>query len=255
LHQRAALFTLTFHHLASLNLSIALPFMDQLTAIIVEDEALGLQNLQAKLARNCPQVNVVATCQSGEEAIQAIQAQQPELLLLDIQLGTMTGFDVLARLRHLSFEVIFTTSYDEYAIDAIRANALDYLLKPIDEGELVEAINKAWQKRQQRPQDFTRIPLPVQHGYRFVGIDEIEYCQADNKQTIVHLFSRQQVTTPRTLSQIEDKLASYPRFRRVHRSFLINLDFAESFSRRDGNHVIMACGERLPVTRPEVLDG
>jgi two-component system, LytTR family, response regulator len=229
--------------------------MHQLTAIIVEDETLGLQNLQAKLGRNCPQVEVVATCQSGEEAIQAIQAHQPALLLLDIQLGSMTGFDVLARLRHLSFEVIFTTSYDEYAIEAIRANALDYLLKPIDEGELVEAINKAWQRRQQRPQDFNRVSLPVQHGYRFVSLDEIEYCQADNKQSIVQLFSRQQVTVTRTLSQLAEKLAAYPRFRRIHRSYLINLDYVESFSRRDGNHVIMSCGDRLPVSRPEELEG
>ena len=228
--------------------------MDQLTAIVVEDERLGLQNLLAKLDRNCPQLKVVATCQSGEEAIRVIQAQQPELLLLDIQLGTMTGFDVLARLRHLQFEVIFTTSYDEYAIDAIRANALDYLLKPIDETELIEAVNKAWQKRQQRPQDFTRVSLPVQHGYRFVGIDEIEYCQADNKQTTVRLFSRQEVQTARTLSQVAEKLAAFDRFRRIHRSYLINLDYVESFSRRDGNHVIMACGDRLPVTRPEVLE-
>jgi two-component system, LytTR family, response regulator len=229
--------------------------MNQLTAIIVEDETLGLQNLQAKLGRNCPQVKVVAICQSGEEAIQAVQAHQPELLLLDIQLGSMTGFDVLARLRHLSFEVIFTTSYDEYAIEAIRANALDYLLKPIDESELVEAVNKAWQKRQERPAEVNRVSLPVQDGYRYVSLDEIEYCKADDKRSMVQLFSRQQITVTRPLSHLAEKLAPYPRFRRIHRSYLINLDYLESFSRRDGNHVIMSCGDRLPVTRPEVLEG
>lgn len=116
--------------------------MKPLRAIIVEDEPTGIENLRFKLKEYCPEVEIVAECLNGKDAIRQIHRHLPDVVFLDIMLGDMTGFDVLKGIRQPTFEVIFTTSYDEYAIQAIKTNALDYLLKPIDIDELIEAVSK-----------------------------------------------------------------------------------------------------------------
>ena len=133
--------------------------MSTLRAIIVEDEPSGLENLKYKVANNCPEVEIVAECMSGQEAIRAIKRLLPDFIFLDVQLGDMSGFDVLEAIPYPTFEVIFTTSYDDYAVQAIKKNALDYLLKPIEVDELLDAIAKVKYKQQQ---DQQKAPPKVQ---------------------------------------------------------------------------------------------
>lgn len=223
--------------------------MKTITAIIVEDEEPGIITLQEKLARNCPLVSIIGLCRNAYEAIEMIPAKKPDLVFLDINLGNLNGFDVLAHLEHFESEVIFTTSYNQYAIRAIRQNALDYLLKPIEDKELANAVLKAYDRLQKRPnQPSHKVAIPVTNGYRFLSVDEILYCEADDNRTIVHLYSNKTIRTSRTLKKVEELLAAY-KFVRIHRAFLINRDYLEEYSRIDGGYVIMSNGKRLPVSR------
>ncbi|MEL6842861.1 MAG: LytTR family DNA-binding domain-containing protein, partial [Bacteroidota bacterium] len=140
-------------------------------------------------------------------------------------------------------------SYNQYAIRAIRQNALDYLLKPIEDKELANAVLKAYDRLQKRPnQPSHKVAIPVTNGYRFLSVDEILYCEADDNRTIVHLYSNKTIRTSRTLKKVEELLAAY-KFVRIHRAFLINRDYLEEYSRIDGGYVIMSNGKRLPVSR------
>lgn len=224
--------------------------MKKITAVIVEDEQHGIDNLSEKLRRNCPQVEIVGICMNPIDAIRDIPQYQPDLIFLDINLGSLNGFDVLDRLRHISFEIIFTTDYNQYVIDAIRANALDYLLKPIDEKELVNAVFRAYDKIEAKPKQHARIPIPQSDGLRFIDVDEIIYCEANNTRTILHLFNKEKIHTPRVLKQIEEQLKPF-NFLRIQRSFLINKDYLVEYHRTDGGYVIMSNGDRLRVPKAQ----
>src|SRR6186713_533391 len=114
-------------------------------AIIIDDEINCCKSLATLLDTNCPEIKVVDICYSASSALQSIQEHNPQLLFLDIEMPHMSGFDMLEALDNINFELIFTTSYDQYAIKAIRFSALDYLLKPIDRLELQKAVNKVTQ--------------------------------------------------------------------------------------------------------------
>lgn len=202
-------------------------------AIIVEDEKTGLDNLVFKLRDNCPGVEIIATCSTGEEAIKAIENLRPQLLFLDIRLGSMTGFDVLDRLTRIDFEIIFTTAYDQYAIQAIKSSALDYLLKPFKDEELKNAVQKAWRtmaEKQERQGD-RQIALPVEHGIRLLKYDDIVWCEADNNNAIIYLLNvSQALKIPRSLTDIYQKLPRQ-QFFRIHRSYVVNRYHIAEFSR------------------------
>lgn len=201
-------------------------------AVIVEDEKTGLDNLLIKLSNNCPGVDIIATCSTGEDAIVQIANLQPDLIFLDVSLGSMTGFDVLARLQHVNFQVIFTTAYDNYAIRAIKSNALDYLLKPIAEDELKLAVQKAWKVIGEQKVS-RQIALPVDHNIRMINCEDIIWCDADDNNVLIHLSTQKEVLkVPRTLNELYLKL---PRqiFFRTHRSHVVNKCFIEQYS-KDG---------------------
>lgn len=223
--------------------------METIRAIIVEDEELGASNLLEKIKRKTPYVDILHICRSGEEAVEMIPKLGPELVFLDIQMGSMNGFDVLERLWHFQFEVIFTTGYDQYVIDAIRVSALDYLVKPIDEGELENAILRAMGKRKIQPQHSVKVAIPIPHGIKFIGTEEITYCEGNDNRTVLHLFSGKTLDSNRTLGQIEEKLSGLG-FIRIHKSYLINKHYLEEYSRKDDGYVLVS-GEkkRLPISK------
>ena len=222
--------------------------MEHIQAIIVEDEKMTLESLVLKLQAHCPFVKVLDKALTSKQAIESIQTLKPDLVFLDIQLDQMTGFDVLKQVQHVNFEVIFTTSYEEYAIEAIRANAVDYLLKPVDGAELLSAVNKAYKSIQERSKPLSRIALPVMHGLQFTSVDEIIYCEGQGNKTEVHLFNGKSFIVVKTLKEMEAMLSRY-NFCRIHRSYFINLDYIESFTRVDGGSVNMSTGVTLPVSR------
>lgn len=234
--------------------------MEILKAIIVEDEPTGLENLRWKIQQNCPEIEIVAECMNGKSAIQAINRHLPDILFLDILLGDMSGFDVLKAIRHPSFDVIFTTSYDEYAIEAIRNSAVDYLLKPVDLDELLAAVAKVRSKRRQvqpnKPKVATpssgginRMGFPISTGKQFIDIQEVIYAKAEDNIAILHLKTdRKTIRLTKSLSWLEEQLAESG-FCRVHHSYLINLNHITEYIRNDGGFVIMSNKKAISVAR------
>lgn len=221
--------------------------MSKIKAVIVEDNQHEMDNLRWKIDNNCPLVEVIASCRTGEEAITTIHQLQPDLLFLDVELGTMSGFDVLAQVQHIRFETIFTTGHNEYAIRAIKANALDYLLKPVDNDELVLAVNKVWGRLDLPRNRPLRLAIPIQHSLRFLDLDAVAYCEADDKHAIFYLSdTRKGIVSKRPLKEFEDKLPS-DQFFRIHRSYIVNRDHVHTFDRSSGAFVTLSTGKKLSV--------
>ena len=231
--------------------------MRPLRAIIIEDEPSGMENLRWKLQQNCPEVEIVAECPSGADAITAIRRNLPDVIFLDIMLGDMTGFDVLKAIRHPSFEVIFTTSYDEFAIEAIKNSALDYLLKPVEVEELMEAVAKARMKMAHNPGAFHQAPppsspgkmgFPISTGQQFIELKEIVFVQADDNVAVLTLTNKQEIRITKSLSWAEEQLEQAG-FCRIHHSFLINFYHMDEYIRNDGGYVVMSNGKAISISR------
>lgn len=234
-----------------------------INAIIVDDEPYCCESLATLLRRYCPQVNVVDACHSGSSALQTIKAKEPQLVFLDIEMPQMNGFELLQKLPEINFQLVFTTSYDQYAIKAIRFSALDYLLKPIDREELQKAVHKAIQHIQQPlPQQFEillqkirapavaiqKMALPTVEGLQMIAVDSIINCSSNSNYTSLMLKDKQKVIASRTLKEIEEMLDEYS-FLRVHHSFLVNLNEVDKYIKGEGGYLMMSDGSTVPVSR------
>lgn len=234
-------------------------------AILVDDEVANLENLQVLLAKNCPEVKVVAVASNIDDAFTQVNLHRPELLFLDIQMGKTTGFDLLNLLTEKSFEVIFVTAYDSYGIQAVKFAALDYLLKPVDPGELSLAISKAEQRIKSKINGeqlnfllnqikrtepaVLKIALPQQNEIRYVSVDEIVRCVADNTYTFFHLSSGEKILISKPLKEYSDLLKPQG-FVRTHQSHLVNPGFVKSWLKEDGGTLLMNNGDKIPVSKP-----
>ena len=230
-------------------------------AIIVDDEPYCCEALSILLDRYCPQVNVAGSYHSGAEALVAIREQPPQLLFLDIEMPRMNGFELLEKIKDVPLQLIFTTSYDQYAIKAIRFSALDYLLKPIDREELLRSVEKVqqrllfplqidmlFQKLQNPSHLFNKIAIPTMEGLQMVAVDHIMYCTSDSNYTILSLKNQQKVVASRTLKEIEELLEDHS-FLRVHHSNLINLNEVCKYVKGEGGYLVMSDGASINVSR------
>lgn len=234
-------------------------------AVLIDDEISNLENLGALLEKHCPKVTITATAQNVSDAVNAIKKHLPQLVFLDIQMGEQTGFDVLKLLSTRNFEVIFVTAYDQYGIQAVKFAALDYLLKPIDIEELINAVNKAEYKLTTQIQnsqlDFllqqlkkpetnaTKIALQMQNEIRYVPISEIIRCEADNTYTHFFLSSDEKILVSKSLKEYADLLRSNG-FLRTHRSHLVNPKYVKSWLKEDGGILLLISGEKIPISKP-----
>src|SRR6186713_1316693 len=219
--------------------------MTNLNAILVDDEASSLNALREKILRHCPEVNIIAACDSAQAAIREIDSLQPDLVFLDIEMPVMNGFLMLQQLQFKTFELIFTTAYDHYAIKAIRYSALDYLMKPIEIEELQLAVRRAADKRSgkgahhqlelllenmlPKKNTYQRIAIPTSEGLQFIKLNEIIYLEANNNYTYFHLSGHKYIVS-RTLKDFEEMLPE-DTFLRIHNSYIINKNFAERYIR------------------------
>lgn len=232
-------------------------------AIIVDDEPYCCEALAILLERYCPRVEVTGSYHSGVDALNAIRRRPPQLLFLDIEMPRMNGFELLEKIKDLSFELIFTTSYDQYAIKAIRFSALDYLLKPIDREELQRSVQKVEQRLQSPlPQQidllfqklqspghlFSKIAIPTMEGLQMVAVDSIIHCASDSNYTILTLKDQSKVIASRTLKEIEELLEDYS-FARVHHSSVVNLNEVCKYIKGEGGYLIMSDGSSVNVSR------
>jgi len=217
-------------------------------ALIIDDEALSADMLNYLIEKNVPAISQVKRTTSALEGLNMIESFKPQILFLDIQMPFLSGFELLAKLPNHPFSVIFTTAYNKYAIKAIRFSALDYLLKPIDADELVQAVDRYLQQKIEKKQSQDlysnfmnnlqvsegkqyRLALHTHHGLKLVTPQEIIRCEASNNYTIFYLTDNTSITTSKTIKEYEEILAEY-NFVRVHKSHLVNLSFVEQLTNK-----------------------
>jgi two-component system LytT family response regulator len=239
-------------------------------SIIVDDEVHCLDLMAMMLNDYCPGVQIMEQCISAKNALTAIEKYKPDLVFLDIQMPVMNGFEMLETFEEIPFSVIFTTSFDQYAIKAIRFSALDFLLKPIDPKELVAAIHKIESQNyrpgfaqfrmlrdqiQQKENSFSRIALPTAEGFELVAAADIIRCEADDNYTCLYLKDKSKLIVCRTLKDIEDQLQDFHAFVRVHNSYLVNLNEVTKYIRGEGGYLVMSDNSTVSVsrTRKELL--
>ena len=234
-----------------------------ITATIVDDEQDCCEVLATLLAKYCPEVKILDICYSAETALQSLKEQAPQILFLDVEMPFLNGFELLERLDKINFELIFTTSYDHYAIKAIRFSALEYLLKPIDRAELQNAVQKAIQRHAHPlPQQFemllekirqpaipvSRIAIPTLEGFQLLQASSVIRCEADSNYTRLFLKNKSKITTTKSLKEMEEMLEDYS-FIRVHHSHLVNINEIEKYIRGEGGYLLMTDGSSVNVSR------
>lgn len=222
--------------------------------VIVEDESMNSDFLQHLLTEFCPDIQVVAVAPTLEAAVTAIDRQLPAIVFLDIELQTATGFDVLQQVKHRDFEVIFTTAYDHYAIQAIKVSAIDYLLKPIAFDELQAAVGKAVErleskekdhklelliKNMRRPagEDFS-ISLSTSEGVEFVPLSQIIRLEAKGPYTTFYMKQGGHLMVCKNLKEYELLLTDHGFFR-LHNSYMVNMKEVKKMVKADGGYAVM----------------
>ncbi len=235
----------------------------KLKTILIDDEPNAVELLSLRLTEHCPNVEIVARCTSSKQAIEAINRLKPNLVFLDIEMPTLNGFQILEAIEEVDFALIFVTAYDQFAVRAFRYNALDYLLKPLDTADLVQAVSKVkknsivnqWSLNQLQQQYLSpslpeRIALPYQNGVIFAPVKDILYCESDNNYTRFFLINGQQHIVLKPLREIQELLEERD-FIRIHRQFLVNINFIKKFVRGEGNYIIMDDEKSIPVARAQ----
>lgn len=233
-------------------------------AIIVDDEHHCIESLSLQINNVCPGVQVIDKCRSAKAALDAIGKLKPDLVFLDIEMPVMNGFELLEELPEISFAIIFTTSYNQYAIKAIRFSALDYLLKPVDRSELINSIKKVQEARhlpiaeqfqillQQvngQKNGFNKIAVPTAEGFELIPAEQLLYCEANDNYTYFYLTNKTKIVACRTLKDIEEQLKAFPVFVRVHNSYVVNLNEVRKYVRGEGGYLIMSDGSSVNVSR------
>ena len=233
-----------------------------LRAILIDDDQSNLSALSEKLLKHCPHVQVIGRCDNGEDGINAIDSEKPDVVFLDIEMPVMNGFVMLQQLKYRNFELVFVTAYDHYAIKAIKYSALDYLVKPVEIDDLKAAVTKAEANKNNRNSQLQmelllehlnnkqpkRITIPTSDGLRFINIEDIVYLEASNNYTNIYLSTDQKLLVSRTLKDFEDILPS-DTFLRIHHSTVINKYYVEKYIRGDGGQVVMRHGKVLDVSK------
>ncbi len=234
-----------------------------MTAILIDDEVKCTQNLRIELNEYCPEVVVLAECNNARQGIEAIRLYKPDVVFLDIEMPFMSGFELLSTFDKITFDVVFATAYDEFALKAFEFSAIDYLLKPIDPQRLIQAVEKL--KKQSRRIDGQQlsmvlanirglqrlaptIALPTSDGLEFVNIDEIFYAEASNNYTVVHLLNKERILLSKPLKDLEAMLENH-NFLRVHYTFLVNLSQIRRYIKGQGGTLVMNDGREIPVSR------
>ena len=233
-------------------------------ALIVDDEADALDVLRLSIEKHCPEILIKKVCDTPEEGIQAIKDLKPDLVFLDIQMPGMSGFDVLQQVSPVTFEVIFVSAYDHYAMKAMKFSALDYLMKPVNIDDLTHAFQKfkarvknksnthqyqsILKNIQFRSEKVKKLAVPSLEGIDLFDTDDIIYCKAEGSYTNLFLKGKQSKLTSRNLKDFENIL-SESGFFRAHNSFLINMKHVMRYVKGEGGYVILTEDHHVDISR------
>ncbi|MDE3213453.1 MAG: response regulator transcription factor [Bacteroidota bacterium] len=237
--------------------------MENLKAILVDDELSSLENLEQKILEFCPDIMISATARTPEAAISLILHHKPDVIFLDIEMPRMNAFRMLEELKDIRSAIIFTTAYNHYAIEAIRISAFDYLVKPINIEDLQRAVNRLMAQHkehvkeklnvlkkglgQHRSQD-DNIAIPTWEGMEFITIRDIVHIESSSNYSKVYLQNGTHIVVTRLLKDFEEMLVPY-RFFRIHHSHVINLTQIKKYIRGEGGQVVMKNGDVIDVSR------
>lgn len=216
-------------------------------AVIIDDEQRSRDLLAGIFEKYIPEVEVMATCADVPDGVLAINKFNPDLVFLDIEMPKYSGFQLLEFFQSLTFEIIFVTAYNDYAIKAFEVSALDYILKPVQIDKLEAAVEKFKQKKKAsiydrvenlktnlKSEKISRIALPVSDGLVFIEVDDISYLEADGAYTKVNLKNGSNLLISKKLRYFEDLLGGREQFYRIHRSHIININYIKKYSRAEG---------------------
>ena len=230
-------------------------------AILIDDEKRARMNLSILLDENCTQVEIVAECENLPEGIKAIRRLKPDLVFLDIEMPGHSGLELLDFFdeHEVDFSIVFTTAYNEYAIQAFKLSAVDYLLKPINPDELVRAVQRV-EKHKHKLESykllktgiqnnvFEKIAVPTGNLILFLTLNDIMYIKGDGAYSDVYLQDKSKHTVSRNLKNFEEIICSNSSFIRVHKSFIVNLTYVKAFNKSDGGSLDMLNGFQIPVS-------
>lgn len=237
--------------------------------ILVDDEKSALTLLRHKLKRCDPDIEILAECESVESALAALESARPDVLFLDVEMPGATGFELLKSLgEDAPFQVIFTTAHSEYAIEALRGGAFDYLLKPVQEDELARALERLSQKmRAKQPEapqsggiaallkslqtlqdKDKKLPVPTAEGVLFLPVTDIIRAEAAGSYSIIYMTGKQKLMTSKNLTELEEMLGSGD-FCKVHKSHLVNLRYVAKYIRGEGGILVLTDGSEVDVAR------
>lgn len=227
--------------------------------IIIEDEAQNLERLVNLLKAHCPEIHIVGSAGSVKDSFALISVESPELVFLDIQLTDGNGFDLLMRFEEIPFKLIFVTAFERYAVQAFRFSALDFLLKPVDPDELIEAVERAKGQilsqtevqvgqatRNYSHKEFDKIVLRDLENIHLVHLSDITHCKADGNYTEFHFINDKPLIVSKNLKDY-DSILTGSGFLRIHRSYLVNMKHFKKLEKAEGGTVFLADGSALPL--------
>lgn len=233
-----------------------------ITAVIIDDEVLARESLQSMLKLFCPNIEVVGEAYDVQSGVKLIKDINPDVVFLDIQMPDGSGFDLLMQFNSIKFKFVFITAYQEYAIKAFKFSAIDYILKPVDPTDLINAIEKLSETIREEDinhkfQTFVdniktdknspqKILLKTLDELVVANISSIVRCESQNNYTLFYFSDRPRLLVSKTLKEFDD-LLSGSGFCRVHQSHLVNLNFAKKYNRFPDSHLILTNNEQVPV--------
>lgn len=241
--------------------------MNRIKAIIIDDEGHASDRLSDLVIKYCSNsISLLGSFNSVKKGIHAIKTLKPHLIFLDVQIHDETGFDLLQQLPDINFEVIFVTAYEKYAVEAFKFSAIDYLLKPVDVQDLLQAVEKTQRKKPvsesiidkfqtllenvEQLKQYTppkKIIVPTMSGFELFPVIDILRCESDVNYTKIYIQGGQKLVVAKTLKEFEEMLAEYDFFR-VHNSHLINLAYVKSYNKGKGGSVFLHDGTEIEVS-------
>lgn len=230
----------------------------KLKAILIEDEANSREILRNYLAKYCTEVDLLGEATSIDEGLKLIRENEPDLIFLDVEMPFGNAFDLLEQVPDRSFETVFVTAYNQYALDALNQHAAYYLMKPITIDELIKAVEYVREIKQKenaledkvlRPKLKSvegKITLPQQDGFQVLNVADILYCQADDNYTHIYLENKK-ILVSKTLKYFEEALSDFA-FARIHKSYLVNVNEVVKYRKGKGGSVVVSNGKELLVS-------
>jgi two-component system LytT family response regulator len=233
-------------------------------AVIVEDELAFQEQLSSVLCKTFPGLEIASVADNVPDAIEAISNHQPDILYLDVEIKSGTGFDVLSQLAHRPFDIIFTSAYSTFALEAFRYHAIDYLLKPLSAFQIIEATERCIKRSSKKDQDNislnrliellkppriqkSKLGIHTLDGIEFVDISDIMYGEAKGNYAVLWMKNDTKITTARKLKEIEEYLPKQ-QFFRIHHSYIVNIQFAKKYYKGRGGYIVLHNGKSLPVS-------